>query len=296
MIEPHTQLHEIFNALNAKMPHLLKGMDPLGMGANAITVANEHTVRKILFSPKDEETKNRQALLEQEVRAMRAFQNHRIEDVEVPVLLTEPETINHEDFIAFYDMTRLHGKSFSYAPAIHESPTHHQKAYQSAGELLAHFHKGAEGLDLGKSIGTGGWHGYEVAAVPELGEAINKSLAAADIFLKQNLKAGNAHGDVNMGNILFRGEKTTGLIDFSFSGHAHNIYTDMWTLPRDFQDDFMEGYERIAGGQLKDVVDATKLSIWVSGYNEQRNPADYRALAEKNIKEILIRLEPSLRP
>ncbi len=290
-------MEAMFDRLKKAWPRYAYGMEPLAFGASGLALGNDEIVRKIIFRPANRVDEERAlVLMEHEVHILRTFQTHAPRVVEVPVLIGEPEPMTDVEFMSMYEMTRLKGMPYNAIPEQDATPEANKALYKSAGILTARFHAGISHLDFGTSKGRGGWHGNEIIRVDSLGDEINDELMVADRLLKATMVDGNVHGDINGGNVITRGSEANGLIDFTYTGRSKNIFTDMFTLDKAYQAAFVEGYGQEYGQDIQSSVDAASLCVWASMLLHNHSTEADIQNANRNIPEIIERLQPALEP
>lgn len=290
------ELHELFNKARAALPDIIGDMGPLGFGNFGIAVGNKDVVQKILFRADDEE--GREISLrgfQHEAAILKKFAGQDFEGVEVPVLIKPPTLIDHKDFMANYTMTRLHGNTNPMMPVNENEASLYPDKYRSAGALLARFHKVIRNIDMEDALPMGPLEGTSVAHVPFLDEDTNNGLEKANRYLITHMKAGNIHGDTNLGNILERDGVAVGLIDFSHTGRVKNMMTEFWIAPTQYNEHMIEGYERESGEKIGAIVTATSLSMWSHAILNPENTNEARDLIQDKMQGLLMKMVPVLR-
>jgi homoserine kinase type II len=132
---------------------------------------------------------------------------------------------------------------------------------QTAGEALAVFHKAGEGFALSRpnALSVAGWH--ELAAATHaradaiqsgLGGLITGELAALERDWPTGLPEGVIHADLFPDNVLFMGDKVSGLIDFYFACNDMLAYDlavllNSWCFETDGAYNITKGKAAIAG-------------------------------------------------
>ena len=263
-------------------------MQPLGHGHFGIAVGNDDTVRKILFHPDHGTKEESLTMFTREADILQGLAGQDLRGVEVPALIKPPELIDHQDFIATYSMTRVHGRTYPMMPENDADMLDYADKYKRAGALLARFHQAIEKMPLGQAIGRGPLEGDSIIGVPALGKEINRKLVLANEYLQEHIKGGNIHGDTHLNNVIERDGRSVGLIDFGGTGHVKNRMLDFWIIPEQFSDEFIEGYERESAQNVAMMAHATNLSMWTHIFPENK------PLATAKIDRLLQKMVPIL--
>ncbi len=261
----NNKLREIFMDLQAELPDLVEEMQPLGMGKDGFVLFddNDDTIRKIHFKPKnDADGTAAHDQFEREVLMLQAFAENPLVDIEVPILVDDPQTLDHESYMATYLMTRVKGTSLNKLPEEGEPKEIYEARYKSAGTLLAKFHRALCDFDIGDAAALDLGDTIEIVQVEGMETEINEALERANSYLQANMMGGNIHGNLTMPNVMGHGGQATGLIDFSHTGYAKNIMVDFWGIPEKYLDTFIEGYETESGKEVKHLVSATLLALY----------------------------------
>lgn len=129
------------------------------------------------------------------------------------------------------------------------------------GRAMAQLHLGGEGFALKRAnaLGLSGWRPlYEGFAdkageiSPDLGELIERELAALDKDWPEGLPEGVIHADLFPDNVFFIGDKLSGLIDFYFACNdalAYDIAVGLnaWCFEQDLSFNITKGRALLKG-------------------------------------------------
>jgi homoserine kinase type II len=132
---------------------------------------------------------------------------------------------------------------------------------QAAGEALARLHAASDGFALSRpnALSVAGWHELTAATMPQadtiqtgLGALIGDSLAALETGWPKGLPAGVIHADLFPDNVLFMGDKVSGVIDFYFACNDMLAYDlalllNSWCFESDGAYNITKGKAAIAG-------------------------------------------------
>jgi len=132
---------------------------------------------------------------------------------------------------------------------------------QAAGAALAGFHAAGEGLALTRAnaLSVADWHELAAATTARaeavqggLGQLIAESLADLERDWPQGLPSGVIHADLFPDNVLFMGDKVSGLIDFYFACNDMLAYDlavllNSWSFESDGAYNITKGKAAIAG-------------------------------------------------
>jgi homoserine kinase type II len=132
---------------------------------------------------------------------------------------------------------------------------------QAAGAALAALHAAGDGFVLSRAnaLSVVGWHELAAATLPRadaiqagLGALIADSLSALDAHWPQGLSSGVIHADLFPDNVLFMGDKVSGLIDFYFACNDMLAYDlavllNSWCFESDGAYNITKGNAAIAG-------------------------------------------------
>jgi homoserine kinase type II len=132
---------------------------------------------------------------------------------------------------------------------------------QAAGEALAQLHAAGADFTLSRSnaLSVAGWHELAAATLPRadaiqpgLGTLISTSLAALERDWPRSLPAGVIHADLFPDNVLFMGDRVSGLIDFYFACNDMLAYDlavllNSWCFEGDGAFNITKGKAAIAG-------------------------------------------------
>ncbi len=282
-------LQEVFEKVRTALPDLSGDMRPLGHGHFGIAIGNEETVRKILFRPDNGQDENHSLqTFTREADILRGLAGQNLEGIEIPALIKPPELIDHRDFMAVYSMSRVQGQTYPMMPENEALTEAYRDKYKNAGVLLAKFHRVTQDLSLGNAMGRGPLEGDSIVQVPALDKRTNEKLALANEYLQANIRGGNIHGDPHLNNVMERGGKAVGLIDFSHTGHVKNRMLEFWIVPEQYSEEFIEGYERESGEAVAMMAHATSLSMWTHIFRENQS------LATEKIDRLLQKMSPVL--
>ncbi|MCD8498424.1 MAG: aminoglycoside phosphotransferase family protein [Alphaproteobacteria bacterium] len=202
-----------------------------------------------------------------EVFLLRSFQDHGLDNIEVPTLIGTPEELDHQDFMARYSMTIVGGSSLPKIKPEHLSKDLYQDRYKSAGALLARFHSSTQNMDLGKPVGIDLSDTTEILPVDAMTSETNEKLRRANAYLQSNMAKGIAHGNFTITNIMGEQDAATGLIDFAHTGNAENIYADFMGVPSEYLEYAIQGYEEESGKSVRYDVYATILALHTNNFS-----------------------------
>lgn len=260
------RLHQIFTKVGGDLPQIAANTRPLGIGNFGIVLENaDNTITKLAFrieNPNDHP--DPLLMFKQEIAVLRHLRDHPIGDLETPVMIGEPLLMDHPDYLGAFTMTKLSGGA-CFLPG--QMQTYRPQAY-SAGRLLAKFHRAMRGHVFPETLGYGKEMGAHIVHVPTLSDQTNAALTIVDAYLQANKRPGIIHGDFHVGNILSDGENVTSLLDFSHTGRASNILTDMILMPNNHLDSLIAGYERESGEKIRELAIATQLSYCTIAINK----------------------------
>lgn len=277
-----------FKKLQRNLPHIAADTKLVGSGHFGLVVEHsDGTLSKIFRRPDD--PYDLEFFLHNmyaETSTLSILQAASIPNIDLPVLIGEPDTLYHPDYSAHYKMTRINGTCATFNTT---KTAYFQSLYESAGNLLGRFHQAADQMPFNNPHPHYFQYDCAIAPVPSLPSKTNKALEIANDYLQANKKGGVIHGDYHFGNILTRDGIATGLLDFSFTGRAKNIYTDFWRVGVDdpFFPDFIRGYEQASGEAVNmHLVHATHLSLWASMLKYGGGPSDYQP--ENDLSALLL--------
>ena len=145
---------------------------------------------------------------------------------------------------------------------------------QAAGEALAALHAAGGGFALSRAnaLSVAGWHELAAATVPRadaiqagLGALIADSLSALDAHWPRGLPSGVIHADLFPDNVLFMGDKVSGLIDFYFACNDMLAYDlavllNSWCFENDGAYNITKGKAMIAGYRAKRTMTEGELA------------------------------------
>lgn len=280
------EISAAFQKVSKALPAIVEGQAMVSMGTFGLVLAGEtDVITKILF--RHEEPYWNGLSLEHagnEIAALSHFSKFPLKDIDTPVLLDEPKELDHAEYSAYYQMTRLRGASMSWHP---ENNSQREKARLwhdglRAGAALARFHRAAK--DIPASVFTPAnpiKHGH-IHQIESLPQSINDALARADSYLQERKPMGIIHGDFHGGNIMVSDRRVTGLIDFGFTGYA-NLYYDFIKAKPYFMPALVEGYERETGAPVdRHLIAATMLGRFVSRLSKLENDKPTEGLDNAN--------------
>lgn len=252
-----------FNKAQTALPDITRGTSPVGSGGFGLVVAHaDDTLTKIIYHPGSEK-ENADAYLANEVEALRILREHPIDGVETPVLLGEPERLDHPDYIAAFQMTRVSGANGTWLPPSFTLTRKYDFMHESAGRLLACFHREAAALPFIRREHPA-FTSDEIQEIPELGDTTNAALREANAYLQAHTQAGVIHDDFHLGNVMFNTrDEATGLIDFAMSRRTGNIFTDFFITNTSCLDALIRGYEQESGVVVdRHLITASSLAKW----------------------------------
>ncbi len=271
-------LRNKFRELQRSLPELAGGTRLVGGGHYGLVVEHsDGTVSKIFRRP--DNPYDLEFFLHSvyaETHALNLFGQHSIQDIDLPSLIGEPDTLYHADYIAHYRMTRVSGDGAKYD---FSKTTYMQTLYQSAGNLLGRFHKAASDVPFTNLPPRHFQYDCAIFEVPTLPHETNKALRIANDYLHANKKGGVIHGDYHFGNILTQDGIATGLLDFSFTCLSKNIYIDFVRMGLDdpFLPYLIDGYEQATREAVDTyLLHATELSFWSHMLRYGGGPSDYQ--------------------
>lgn len=291
------ELKSKFKTLQTLEPDLVEGHVSYGVGYSGIAVCFENAVRKVLFHDPDRRDFALKQL-DREVLLLHKFQNTGLpEIVPVPVVLSEPEELKG-NYLATYTMSRIPGRDL-YSYLREKRPAEElSESLRDVGRYIAKFHAAAADIDLGDALPQGPFDTSRILTVPGYDAEINVRLDMANNYLQAHSIAGNAHGDLNPGNIMMDDKGFSGFIDFSHGGRSPNIIADISLMDGKILPDIIAGYEEESGlRNVKYVVATTNLALWTAIRNDQVHLApdnEYKAMADEKIKKELEYLAPVL--
>ena len=288
-------LAEAFEKVRDALPHIVGGKRPIGHGHFGIAIGDDASVYKILYRPENEEERAkslRQFIREADILAQFAGQDLR--GIEVPQLITPPELLDHDRFMAVYSMTRIDGRTNPMMPEDDYAASIYAEKYRNTGALIARFHDAVGSMDLGEAIPVGPLKGTSILTSSHFDDQTNEKLAIADKFLQAHMKPGNIHGDSNMRNVMERDSKPVGLIDFGSAGRVDNMMMELWTMPHQYINDVIKGYEEESGEEIGMTVHATNLSMWSHLIRHPDNSAEARAMMQGKVRGLLRTMMPVL--
>lgn len=274
-------LRNEFRKLQRALPDLAGDARLVASGSFGMVIEHpDKTLSKVFYgsSRPDDQQESILRNFYHETRTLAHFAAHPLDGIEMPVLIGEPEHIYHPGYLATYRMTRVGGANHSFDPdkaKSHETPTSFERLYESAGIMLARFHRAAKDMDFANP----NMHPHSsmhISTVPKLPARVNRALEKAEEFFQANQKPGVIHGDFHGGNILVQGGIATGLIDFSFTGPSSNLLADVWNGRGLYNSAFLRGYERESGEMIDPyMLDATSLAYTTHALRTGRGPSDY---------------------
>ena len=145
---------------------------------------------------------------------------------------------------------------------------------QAAGAALAAFHGAGEGFALSRAnaLSVAGWHELAAATVARadavqsgLGQLISGSLHDLERDWPHGLPTGVIHADLFPDNVLFMGEKVSGLIDFYFACNDMLAYDlavllNSWCFETDGAYNITKGKAAIAGYRAGRAMGANEVA------------------------------------
>lgn len=287
-------LWDAFEAACKALPHLPDTASPLGTGAYGLVIdhGDEQSLTKIIYKPRNEQRyKTATAMLQNETHALRLFERHPLAGIKTPVILHDPETIQNDRFIAFYQMTKISGHADTVL--FSDSGTDHH--FSQLGRVLADFHEAARALPQDHIKPNINLFTANIAHPNTLWPALSEALAAANDYLLTHRRGEVIHGDFHGGNIIVDDDnQISGLIDLAAMGYSQNDHSDFMCVPDRFLPSFIQGYEQ-AGGKTVDpfLIMATKVGMWADRLSHE-NTANQavRSFLNKKINYYLDKLAP----
>ena len=145
---------------------------------------------------------------------------------------------------------------------------------QAAGEALAQLHAAGDGFAITRAnaLSVAGWHELAVATLPRADEIqpglsalIADSLAALERDWPCDLPVGVIHADLFPDNVLFMGDKVSGVIDFYFACNDMLAYDlavllNSWCFETDGAYNITKGKAMIAGYRAGRAMDAAEIA------------------------------------
>lgn len=263
-------LKDSFNKFASAFPGLARKAKPLGAGLTGLVVEWKNgTIGKFYFRPEESNEQQKSwidAGLAAETFCLKTLKNAHLGDgIRFPALVQKPRRLNNKsDFYAWFSMTKVPGTGQSWDNHVSKKGRLKPGSgilFRQAGRLLAAFHSAMEKKPEAHAFKNKVWKegGTRIAQVPTLDQDTNTALAAADSYLKKNIKSAFIHGDIHGQNILFdKKNGITSLIDFAFAGQHGNYLVDFRNVPDSALPDFIKGYED--GGGRKTDIDMVKMT------------------------------------
>ena len=145
---------------------------------------------------------------------------------------------------------------------------------QAAGEALAALHAAGRGFALirANALSVAGWHELAAVTIPRadaiqagLSALIGESLATLERDWPRALPAGVIHADLFPDNVLFMGDKVSGLIDFYFACNDMLAYDlavllNSWCFENDGAYNITKGKAAIAGYRAKRTMSEDEIA------------------------------------
>lgn len=292
------RLIAVFEAAKAALPRIDQSSTiPLGMGKNGLVVLCRGVIYKIIFRFSNE-ARHKETLktLEREVKVLRLFTDNPPEEVDTPRLIAEPEMIDHDQFMAYFQMSCLPGKFLSMLPPTREDEPAYMKGYERTGTLLAKFHRAVRHYDIGDVMRIGPLHSPDIITVAFLDDKTNKLLELADAYIQEKgaSASANVHGDIHLGNVSMSDwDQPVGFADFSHMGFSKNKMIEIRVIPEPFLPAFLHGFQReIYDEDIGPMVSAAKLSIATNRLRHGALKDDEIRLITHSIQEELKILGP----
>lgn len=263
------QISDAFESAAKALPDVVVGQNVLSMGTFGLVLANEtDVITKILFRHKDPYWEGlSEEHSQNEIAALRYFTHSPLEGVETPVLIDEPKALAHDDYAAYYQMTRLQGRSMSWHPENKSTSEQERLSREGiqAGRVLARFHQASKDIPANTFKEANPIKHGHIHCVESLPPFINDALSRANDYLQQRKAMGIIHGDFHGGNIIMTpNQDTDGVIDFGFMGYA-NLYYDFIKAKPYFMPALIEGYEMETGESVdKKLITASILGRYAS--------------------------------
>lgn len=109
----YPSLGDHFERVRRYLPALTAGAQPLGAGNYGIVISQpDDRVAKILWQPEEGLVRQRiwsEGFLRREVAFYKAMENIPVHGLDVPRLVSDPQTLGKNGFMAVYTMTRVGG-------------------------------------------------------------------------------------------------------------------------------------------------------------------------------------------
>lgn len=244
--------------------------DVIGSGAFGIVVdTGRDSVLKLLRRFDAQRQNMAQKLLNHELETLTILQGDNFDGIQTPALIGDITYIDHKDFFAAFEMTKLPGLSakimsedFGLPDKVH--------MYQSIGSALGRLHIGLHDR-LGQARANLPSKTYTDGLVhsPLFSDEINSALERLRAFIKQRrVPAPDTiiHGDFHLGNIMVNETGcVTGVIDWSDTHVGHNL-TDIAYYADSNLREIWAAYAGATGQALDQDLFAVAKITWQVGY------------------------------